>query len=386
MDVIQSLGNFSERFYREILKRNEGYLENTFLSPFNIYTALGMILSGSANNTKAELIAAMQLPDCLEQEKIHSAIGELLADFSKLDEGVQIIIRNGIYVNDGVKIKKQFKNIIKQYYNALTEHVAFRTDSECARNQINQWVSEQTNGAIQELMPPESLSYETSAVILSTTYFKGLWDLPFPNENSHDSDFFKLDGSTMNVELMYNVSYFNMVILPHLKSRAIKLPFIDPKYMLLVILPNSNDGLPDLLNLMCNDGGISAILSRSFENTLLNLYLPKFKLKQGYSLSLKTHLKELEINDAFNPQSADFSNISISDKLCLTDVFHKSILEIDEEGVVAAGVTACMFDNCDSESSEAEVEFCVDHSFFVSIIWNNILPIFLGHVTTPVND
>ncbi|CAH8619257.1 unnamed protein product [Schistosoma rodhaini] len=100
-----------------------GYLENTFLSPFNIYTALGMILSGSANNTKAELIAAMQLPDCLEQEKIHSAIGELLADFSKLDEGVQIIIGNGIYVNDGVKIKKQFKNIIKQYYNALTEHV-----------------------------------------------------------------------------------------------------------------------------------------------------------------------------------------------------------------------------------------------------------------------
>lgn len=162
-----------------------GYLENTFLSPFNIYTALGMILCGSANNTNAELIKAMQLSDCLEQEIIHSAIGELLADLSKSDESVEIITGNGIYVNEDVQIEKRFRNIIKQHYNALTEHVsmssalsnfvyvAFHTDPECARDRINQWVSEQTNGTIQELIPRVAISQETSAVVLSTTYFKG---------------------------------------------------------------------------------------------------------------------------------------------------------------------------------------------------------------------
>ncbi|CAH8602980.1 unnamed protein product [Schistosoma margrebowiei] len=228
MDIIQSLGNFSENIYRQILKRNEGYLENTFLSPFNIYTALGMILCGSANNTNAELIKAMQLSDCLEQEKIHSAIGELLADLSKPDESVEIIVGNRFYVNEDAQIEKRFKNIIKQHYNALAEHVAFHRDPECAQNRINQWVSEQTNGTIQELIPREALSEGTSAVVVSTTYFKGLWNLPFPYEDSHDSDFFKLDGSTMNVKLMYNLSYFSMVILPDLESRAIKIPFIDP--------------------------------------------------------------------------------------------------------------------------------------------------------------
>ncbi|CAH8602497.1 unnamed protein product [Schistosoma curassoni] len=231
MDVIQSLGNFSEKLYREILKRNKGYLENTFLSPFNIYTALGMILCGSANNTNAELIKAMQLSDCLEQEIIHSAIGELLADLSKSDESVEIITGNRIYVNEDVQIEKRFRNIIKQYYNALTEHVAFHRDPECARNRINQWVSEQTNGTIQELIPRVAISQETSAVVLSTTYFKGLWGPHFRKEDSHDSDFFKLDGSTMNVKLMYNLSCFSMVILPDLGSRAIKIPFKDPKLM-----------------------------------------------------------------------------------------------------------------------------------------------------------
>ncbi|KAH9581874.1 Serpin B13 [Schistosoma haematobium] len=173
MDVIQSLRNFSEKLYREILKRNEGYLENTFLSPFNIYTALGMIFCGSANNTNAELIKAMLLPDCLEQEIIHSAIGELLADLSKPDESVEIIIENRFYVNEDVQIEKRFRNIIKQHYNALTEHVAFHRDPECARNRINQWVSEQTNGTIQELIPRVAISQETSAVVLSITYFKG---------------------------------------------------------------------------------------------------------------------------------------------------------------------------------------------------------------------
>ncbi|CAH8598101.1 unnamed protein product [Schistosoma guineensis] len=86
-----------------------------------------MILSGSANNTNAELIKAMQLSDCLEQERIHSAIGKLLADFSKPDESVEIIIENRFYVNEDVQIEKRFRNIINQHYNALTEHVSMNS-------------------------------------------------------------------------------------------------------------------------------------------------------------------------------------------------------------------------------------------------------------------
>lgn len=51
----------------------------------------------------------------------------------------------------------------------------------------------------------------------------------FPEDNSHTSEFYELSGSKMSVKLMYNESYFDMVSLPHLRSRAAKIPFKDPK-------------------------------------------------------------------------------------------------------------------------------------------------------------
>ncbi|VDP11979.1 unnamed protein product [Schistosoma margrebowiei] len=117
---------------------------------------------------------------------------ELLADLSKPDESVEIIFGNRIYVNEDVQIEKRFKNIIKQHYNALAEHVAFHRDPECARNRIIQWVSEQTNGTIQELIPREALSEGTSAVVVSTTYFKGSIIYLVVNNSIFKSDFYYL--------------------------------------------------------------------------------------------------------------------------------------------------------------------------------------------------
>lgn len=51
--------------------------------------------------------------------------------------------------------------------------MTFQTDIECARKRINKWVSEQTNGKIQQLLSPGSLKEDTRVVVLATTYFKG---------------------------------------------------------------------------------------------------------------------------------------------------------------------------------------------------------------------
>ncbi|VDP55949.1 unnamed protein product, partial [Schistosoma margrebowiei] len=102
------------------------------------------------------------------------------------------------------------------------------------------------------------------------------------------------------------------------------------RFTLLIVLPDANDGLPDLLDSMYKHGGISSILSTSFENTKLRLYLPKFKLREGNAIKLKDHLQKLGINDAFCDLSADFSNISDSDRLFISDVIHKAIFEVSQ--------------------------------------------------------
>ncbi|VDO99671.1 unnamed protein product [Schistosoma curassoni] len=131
-----------------------------------------MVLSGSALNTKAEIMKTMQLSERLEHDKVHSGISELLNNCSNRG-GVNIILSSGLFVERDVSIKQQFEIYLKTYYNALIEHMTFQTDIECARKRINKWVSEQTNGKIQQLLSPGSLEEDTRVVVLATTYFKG---------------------------------------------------------------------------------------------------------------------------------------------------------------------------------------------------------------------
>ncbi|CAH8299219.1 unnamed protein product [Schistosoma turkestanicum] len=383
MEIAQSLINFTDMFYALILEETHVHLENSFVSPFSIYTALGMVLAGCEGNTKAEMVRAMQLSNHSDLDTIHKGISEMLSKCSEADKGVEITLGNRLFARKNVDIKKHFSNTLEKYYNALVEGVLFQTDPESAETRINQWVSEQTDGKIQQLIPLKSLTINTLAVVISTSYFRGLWNERFLPEASADSDFYTLDGLTIHVRLMYNESYFKMTSLPDLMAQAVKIPFKDPKYSLLIILPNELNGLPNLLKLLYKTGGISSVLSSNFENTNLQFYLPKFKLTEGSDVSLKGVLQKMGINDAFIPGSADFSNITDSDGTYISDVLHKAILEVDEEGVIAAASTS--IEVCD-EDDEDVPEFRVDHPFIVSVVWNDTVPVFLGHITAPTND
>ncbi|CAH8580907.1 unnamed protein product [Heterobilharzia americana] len=329
MDVVPCLAAFAKNIYGNIVAQSLNDLKNTFFSPFNIYTALGMVLCGGENNTKAELMKAMQLPESLEHSKIHNGIREMLANCSKADQGVEIILGNRIFTTPSANVRNEFKENVEKYYKAETECVLFEKDIENARTLINQWVSKQTKGKVQELLSPGSLTENTSVVVVATTYFKGAWKLAFPEINTHDSEFHKLDGSKMEVKLMFKESFFDMVELPHLKSRAIKIPFKDPMFTLLVVLPDANDGLLSLIKSLYADNGLSYILSSNdFDTKKLQLFLPRFKLREGSAMSLKEILKNMGINDAFCSSKANFSSISNSHKLYISDVLHKAILEV----------------------------------------------------------
>ncbi|RTG91157.1 uncharacterized protein DC041_0012723, partial [Schistosoma bovis] len=110
---------------------------------------------------------------------------------------------------------------------------------------------------------------------------------------------------------------------------------------LLVVLPNTNDGLPDLLKSLCKDKGISSILSSNFTDTSIHLYLPKFKLKEGSAISLVGYLQKMGMREAFCPGSANFTNMSESSNFCIGDILHKAILEVSRINFVFLNKLRC---------------------------------------------
>jgi serine protease inhibitor len=109
--------------------------------------------------------------------------------------------------------------------------------------------------------------------------------------------------------------------------------------------------------------------------------LPKFKI--NYSAKLNDSLKTLGMADAFTAQ-ADFSAMSTSDVL-ISNVTHKTILEVDETGTEAAAVTTIEAVATSALIlSDKPFTMVVDRPFFVAIVDQQTgLPFFMGQISDP---
>ena len=88
--------------------------------------------------------------------------------------------------------------------------------------------------------------------------------------------------------------------------------------------------------------------------------MPKFKIE--YDASLKTILRSLEINDAFDEENSDFSAMSMQSKgLYVHEVVHKAFVETSEEGTKAAAATGVRMFGYTSGFLSRPIYFTVDH-------------------------
>jgi serine protease inhibitor len=98
-------------------------------------------------------------------------------------------------------------------------------------------------------------------------------------------------------------------------------------------------------NIEANDlnkviGGLKSIELDSFEDgyvTIVEGYIPMFKF--DYELKLMDDLKELGIEDVFDVEKSDLSNLSSSSSFIDTAV-HKANIEFSNDGIKASAATA----------------------------------------------
>lgn len=111
----------------------------------------------------------------------------------------------------------------------------------------------------------------------------------------------------------------------------------------------------------------------------VKLHLPKFKLEESYDL--KSALSGMGMSDAFSQGKADFSGMSAGRNLFLSNVFHKSFVEINEQGTEAAAGTGS---EVGFRTRLPTIEFNADHPFLFFIKHNKTNTIlFYGRFCSP---
>ncbi|CAL8105379.1 unnamed protein product [Calicophoron daubneyi] len=382
--IEKSLFAFTRDFYAALLKAQDvSSPTNLFVSPTSIWIAMLMTEAGSEGATKKEMVDTLRLPPQLPDEKVHNVTGETLMGCFQSVPGVELSLANRLFILKTAKIRDRFTKLLQECYKCCAEELDSLGSSEAKRVHMNEWVCENTKGKIENLLAPGTIRDDTVITIINTLYFRGLWAQKFAKESTSEAQFHKLDGSVQTIKMMQVEHQYPYVDMEDIDAKALKIPFKQDEWAMVLVLPNRNDGLPALLEYLQIPGKIETITSENFNERDVFLFLPRFKLGEGSAVNAMEILQSLGMKSVFEAGSADLTGLCEQPRLFVSNVLHKAILEVDEEGATAAASTGvAMMTRCRPRPYEKLV-FRVDHPFFVAIFYNNTIPVFLGHVSVP---
>ncbi|XP_047084755.1 serpin-Z2A-like [Lolium rigidum] len=384
--------------------------ENIIFSPLSIYTALGLVAAGARGKTLDEILAVL---GASSREEVAEVVRGVAESALATDGSGPLIITFacGVWHQKGLALKPAYRAAAVESYKAEASAVDFQEDPEGSRAAINGWVAEATNKLIASLLPPDSVHEDIRLVLANAMYFKGKWEDRFHQSLTKDADFYRLDGSTVSVPFMTSgrlpttgteeeedfpffffeqeeeVKYF--VASYDDGFKVLKLPYQAPnggKYSMCVFLPDARDGLPSLADEMAS-GGRRFLFDHlpDWRISVDKLLLPRFKL--SFSCSMKETLQTLGLRAAFC-EEADLSDM-VDDsgqdmKMRVEDVFHKAVVEVNEEGTEAAVSTAA---TSVLQCYRTPFNFVADHPFAFFILEEvSSTVLFAGHVLDPSNS
>lgn len=369
--VQKSLVSSNNTFSFEILKTvSENEVENTniMISPLSMGYALGMTVNGAKNNTLEQMLDLLgfdqSLSDCNDYFKY--LYGELV----NLDPEVELSISNSIWYKEGFELLQSFIHVNQTYYDAKIQSLDF-TDP-ASKDIINEWVNDVTRGKIESIID-DDISPQAVMFLINAIYFYGNWKYTFDASETQNENFFLANGTTILTPMMRQETDLRRAYIENIGT-AVELPYGRENYAMLLILPENEDSPNDVIQQL-NDVSWNQCLSQ-LDTEGFKIVLPKFSFE--YERTLNDDLKALGMIDAFN-DLADFSGINGMGGLFISEVKHKTFIELDEEGTEAAAVTSV---GIEFTSAGEEIKFNKPFIFFIYEKSTGVI-LFSGKVANP---
>ncbi|MCK5821496.1 MAG: serpin family protein [Bacteroidales bacterium] len=327
-ELIGSSNAFGLNLFRAVLEAEEAD-ENVMISPLSVSLALSMTYNGAEGDTKFAMEEVMEMTG-LSREEINELNKQLVAALLAHDPQVILEIANSIWYKDGFDVKSDFIDRNQNYYNAVVRAMDF-SDPETV-DVINDWVSEKTHEKIDKIV--DEISPDSFMFLINAIYFKGAWRYEFDDKLTHESMFYINENQSVEIPMMTMDLDANM--LQNNLFTALELPYGKGNWSMFLFLPNQDRTLKEVSEAFTSDNW-NTWMSGFAEMTDVTVQIPRFKY--AYETSLSKVLKAMGMEVAFT-SAADFSGILESGQLMISDVKHKSFIEVNEEGTEAAAVTS----------------------------------------------
>ncbi|KAH9624635.1 hypothetical protein KSS87_000790 [Heliosperma pusillum] len=281
------------------------------------------------------------------------------------------------------------KSIMKGFLNSASQILIkgivffFRLKANEVASEVNAWAEKQTSGLIKNLLPSGSVNYTTRLIFANALYFKGEWNQKFDPSETKEDDFHLLDGTSVKVP--YMTSYKKQFVRTFDGFKVLSLPYKQGEdkrqFSMYFFLPDEKDGLLALSEKVASDPCFLDTHLAYSKVRVTDFRVPRFKISFGFEASKV--LKALGINQAFlGGGLTEMVDSREAENLRVSSIFHKSFIEVNEEGTEAAAASGSIMGVC---CLPPELDFVADHPFMYLIREDATgVILFVGHVVNPL--
>ena len=367
-DLALAAAKLGAMLLREVYAAEEK--NSVLVSPVSVLTALGMLDSGTTGKAAEEMAALLGI----SAEELNL----LLCAFEKTMTE-QLKTANSIWIknDDALHIEKDYLQTLADYYDTSLYRVPF--DAETVRD-VNAWCSEKTDGMIREVV--QEFSPQTMMLLINALCFDAKWSNTFRRETEEERGFTNKSGAKEDWVRLSSTegTYLSLTD----GTAGFAKPYEGGKYAFVGILPPEG---ADFDAYVANFTGETwASLWESREGGLnVHVSLPRFT--KDTSVELTDILKAAGIPSVFDPETLPLLGIgSFGDDgiLYVSDVIHKTHIELTAEGTRAAAVTVVDIKATCAEPDMSRERYVVcDRPFLYAIVdVATGTPLFLGCVTS----
>ncbi|KAM3261946.1 hypothetical protein ACQJBY_052558 [Aegilops geniculata] len=373
----------------------DGARGNVAFSPLSLHAALSLIAAGAGGATRDQLVATLGADEAEGLHAFAEQVMQLVLTDSSGAGGPRVSFASAVFSDASLPLKPSFKEVAVAKYRAETHSVDFKTKAAEVVGQVNSWVDQVTSGLIKEMLPAGSIEADTRLVLGNALYFKGTWVQKFHASDTKDDNFHLLDKTYFfqkhkTIKAPFMSSTKNQYISSFENLKVLKLPYEQGgdkrQFSMYILLPEAQDGLWSLAEKLTSEPEFLEKHIPARAVPVGQFKIPKFKISFDFEASKL--FKSLGLQLPFNTE-ADLSEMvdsPLGESMCVSSIFHKSFVEVNEEGTEAAAATvAVVMCKSVSEVPPMKVDFIADHPFLF-VIREDVtgVVLFVGHVVNPL--